>query len=485
MTRIHATRLRTSEAQARSNIRWGILSFVIEASLVFIYTIILARLLGAGAFGTFAACAGAALICFVMLDLGTSLLVIRRVAQGELSLQGFRALRRVRIVGAVLIVAAVSVLWRYWPSAQGWGFILLLLVAAEGLGSGTSLGVAFLRGTNRLKQVAVVIGVERIATVAVLLILVPRVPLPDRTGVAAVAFLIARCFGLMVCVWLSKAAVRALPAYGEETARTLYRASAAMGSFVLVERGAVSILPTVMALTSSTVNAGVFQACFKIALAPVALTSALSGSLYPVFSGMKQGSISSGGDLFRKAARLTILVSASAAAFVLSAPSDILRTLYGAEYARAGVVALIGLTPYILMAGAWQLGLYALCAAGREGTALKTTILSALSSLCIAGGLAWAGPYSGSLGMTIGAIVGYAIYWPSLELLFGPMNSFRLWSPGIVAGALVFAINRTLLKGLDLQGLFALFACGGVAGAAVLSTSGILGQLWRRVANEA
>lgn len=397
------------------NATWAALSNAVDVSLVLAYTVLLARVLGPAGYGLFAMAWGLALVTILIVDLGTSLWMVRACATGRLTSGEVVSLACGKtLVSGVAVVCAASL--GVLPVFHGTlGMLLVLLLISEGVGGLTIIATSILRGKNRFEAVLAVSAVDKGTAVAGFVLMTTMYGTTEMTPeFAGQIFVVARLVAMVFAVILAWPAMTGLPRTAPSWARFAgtYRAAGTLGSFLLVERGTYGLIPTVVGVVAGAATAGAFQATLKIVMAPLSLISAVAASLYPVFAdGMVRDRATVQG-MFHDSLRVALTASAVVCAVLAGAPAAVLRLVYGEQYAIAASHALLFLAPLVGIGALWQLCLYFYCAQGRESTALRTSLVSAAIMMPL---ILLLGKPLGATGCSIALVggvgTGVALYW--------------------------------------------------------------------------
>ena len=439
------------------NSSWSTLAYVVDSLLVFVYTLLLARALGPAGFGLFSAAWGAALALFLLVDMGTSLLVIRETAAGTLLRSEYGIMAKTRGIAAILLALTLGVSARAIHPDSQLPLVMGLLAIGEGLGSLTSLSISLLRGRSRFGAVLAITTAEKVIIIASLLLLAAWAGKGMTPLLASVGLVAGRVVGLIAATLISWSETARLTGTAEALGWVEpYRKARSLGSFLIVERGTAYVIPLLVVWTSGAQAAGIFLAALKIILVPISLLSALALGLYPIFSELAAEKRSQVALLFCLALKVGLVVAAAAVILIECAPDLLVRVIFGASYAPRSGPTLSLLAPMVALGAIWQLSLYLLCASGREKQALAATLVSSVASLILISILGFRYGASGcAAGLVAGSVIGLISYWPRLRELGFDGNATRLLAPpaiGIMAGLI---LCRLLVERLGFAGLLA------------------------------
>ena len=439
--------------RAAKNVVLGGMAYGLDTLLVLTYTLLLARSLGTRDFGTFTFSISLALLAYLPVDFGTSLAVVRGAATQSLDTRLFLSLTRFRLTCIpVLVLLASLVMWAGRVTG-GLPSVLSMLFVSEGLACTTNGYLALLRGQGRLERILVVSGVEKIALILLLLSASRGFYVPGGLLGVGISFVAARIIALTAALCASWTGIKALtPVPGAAPRLSEFlKSSRHLGAFLLVERGAFYLIPILLTIVSGPMETGIFQACFKVALVPVALVSALSNGLYPVLADIAREQPAKMATPFGIALTLNQWVASVAVTLMLVTPRELLEILFGADY-TAGVTTLRALTPYVLLAAVWQLSLYSLTALRQDRFVFRASICCLIvTALGLAGLGARMGSLGGAIAVGIGQAVAVAVCWPAL--LEAKLTRNRGWTAigGTLALGLLVAAAFVIRRNVNLE----------------------------------
>ena len=368
----------------------------IAASGIALCTLLLvARGLGEGRFGTFAAVLGLAQAASLVIGMGTETFLLRELSRADVGeperaelLQSVLALvaRATPVAAAVGLLAALAVTRRV-ELAAGWA---VLLVYVGGLGL-CSAAEARLRAARRVAAVATSLVTEKTVALGSVLLVVAVA----GAGVLGVALallpgmlvrLVVDCVALHRRGWLPAGLALRVPA------RSIVRRSAPIALNGLTTVG-IPRLDTTLVAAATAGGAGYFALGGSLVGAALVVPSTLSQAMYP--------HLARGGLRGRRAVALYAVSGLAGAALLVAATPSILALAFPAAEGEAtgAVRRMLAAIPIAFVAN----GLLPLVYARRleHGTPVPLAAATLLGSVAVVAGAALGGVEGAALGFLL------------------------------------------------------------------------------------
>ncbi len=402
---------------------------IVTQLLTALFTIVLARRLGAAGFGAYAFVVAVVFLANVVTTFGTDMVLIRDVAGGS----GRPRWEAALAVQLGLSIVAIALAWLFAPLAAGLSsgaadalriYSLSLIPAAV-----FSVCAALLRGLGRMGTYAS-LGVATASAQLAILWLLP----PGSALVAVMAALLAVQIAAAVLAWAlcarTFAPLRRSPRTSADDVLEMVRATGTLGTLGLLGMAYQRVPILVLAAVAGPTATGWFASASKIVEASKVGHVALFGAAYPamVEAHARGGSETDGLAWSRRAAfGGGALISA---VLVVAAP-NVVRVLFGSSFAPAAPALAIlaaSLLPSVL-------SIYQsldLVARHREAATLRAQLASLLALLGLVAVLV---PTFGWIG-GCWAVFGAEIVQASLLFAFGREPSDRaVQRSRVVAGS--------------------------------------------------
>jgi len=220
-------------------------------------------------------------------------------------------------------------------------------------------------------------------------------------GVAG-AHLLANLFYLAVC-WTyvrRRYAVRGI-AFDRQHARYLLGEAMPLGAGVVIRRLNIHLCTILLTTLAGSTAVGLYNSAYRFLQMVEVGAVTLSSVLFPVFAKLYTSDRAGFDRLYAASLRVLVLISAPFAFLMLAIGDVLIETLYGSEYASAGIVLrVIGVSLVCLVPGAVLHGVFA--SAGRQASFMRLSALGIAVNVVL--GLALI-PVLASLGAAIATLV--------------------------------------------------------------------------------
>ncbi len=351
----------------------------VDSLLVFLYTMLIARSLGAHDFGLFATGVAIGALLFLVMDFGSSILVVRDVASNRPVASALKS----AMVMKLLVTLGLGVMSGLMGIGRiSWSPLLALfglLCAAEGMRSLLTHLQAVLLGQNRTPAVAVIGLLEKATVLAVITAWILWGGTLTLTAVG-LALLVGRSAPALIGVLLTREVWSGGSIHPSHAIRYSI-SSRQVGLFVFSERLLIYCLPILISVGAGMAATGQFQAAFKVLLAPVSFFTAFASALYPVVAGMGAAPRAQ----TRRTVSLGLLIVCAAACWfgllLLFQGGSIVLLVFGESFRPAGAL-LQALAPVAVLFGIWQFCLHVLTGLNHERVVLRASFACTLT-VCV------------------------------------------------------------------------------------------------------
>jgi O-antigen/teichoic acid export membrane protein len=381
-----------------------------EIATVFLFTIVLARYLGAGDFGRLGFALSYALLFSVLQDPGISMAMTKLVAitQGErqsgLVATGFTL--RLLLSALLLLISLVPFGFSAYMR-QNAGLIILIVLSENFRSLVLYFGCVF-RGHQRNKYEALSLAVERVASLAAgstLLIL--------GYGINAIAWVYfsTRLASLLIAVFIYLRRFGWLkPNLNPELVRNIRKEATPLAVLLVCERTNMYLPPILVTVFAGEHATGIFQAAFKAVMPAVLMSTAVAASLYAPMASRFTTDPAESARLFRAGVRVLLHLLLPAAVVTLLLSRQLTVLLYGVDYAAAAPV-LQALTPYYVSIVFIAISHLFMPAIDRQKAVAVVSVVSVVVNVVLGLVLVprW-GPTGGGIGLAAAQVVMATVY---------------------------------------------------------------------------
>lgn len=356
--------------------------FVVEVGLTFVFTLVLARFLGASEFGRISFALSYALVTSVVADAGLTFslakLIPRAGAEARDVIGGAFTLR---LMFTCLVLLASGVLFWFFPYMRANVGLLLVILLSEHIRSFALMVCSVFRGFQQMIYEPLILGSER-----VLLLVGAYLLLSSGYGVKSIAllYLCARGFSLAVALTLLFRKVGTLRLGIErERVSSILSESLPLAIFMTADRVNQAVGPLLLTLLVSETATGIFQAAFKLAMLPMTFTATIGGSLFPAmaanFQEEKSAVVS---NILHYGVKITLHLFLPFAVLTVFLADPLVHLIYGAGF-EASAQVLPWLTPYYLFNVFFYFTAYALPAVDRQRTLARLSLGSIVLTVAL------------------------------------------------------------------------------------------------------
>lgn len=346
--------------------------YAVDAGMLFLLNLILARYLGLAGFGKFSFALSYGLI-LSSLDPGFQLILTKFVARNpDISnpwISGGISIR-VYMTGSLILLGSLPLFFQGYLRSNG--LLIFMVASSELLRSITLSYCALWRGFQIMVWEPVIIGSERLTLLVSCWLLL-------RSGHGAVgvgtAFLTVRVAALTLAAWLfyTRVGPVQLTTHPKIT-RELIRESMPVATLSVADRIKLYLPSIVLAYTAGEAAVGLFQAASKIVIFPMLINGVVGGAIFPAMS----AAVASDGQaekLFRYGIRMLWHVLLPCSVLTLFFAQPLIRLIFGAAYEPAASALRI-LTPFYLFNVIVTMSYYLMTAVNRQILVMKLALLA-------------------------------------------------------------------------------------------------------------
>jgi O-antigen/teichoic acid export membrane protein len=339
------TARRPNTVMANTAVLAGYAAF--EMVVVFLFTVLLARYLGAQEFGRLGFALSYALLFSVLSDPGISIAMTKLVATSQGDRQsmvvGTGLALRLMLSGAIFGVSLVPFAFSAYMRESA-GLIVAVMISEHLRNLALYLCCVF-RGHQRNEYEALTLSVERIGC-----LLAGWILLRAGFGTYAIGllYLFARLASLGVAISIyARRFVSPTLNLNRDMLQRIRTETYPLAVLVICERVNIYLPPILVTVIAGQYATGIFQAAFKAVMPALMLSTAVAGSLYaPMASRFTQDPAASA-RLYHAGVRGLLHLLLPVAVITILLPQQVILVLYGAEYLPA-TTALRWLTPYFV-----------------------------------------------------------------------------------------------------------------------------------------
>src|SRR5437899_1623299 len=310
--------------------------YVVDAGLLFVLTLTLARHLGVADFGKIAFALSYGLVLYCLSDPGISLTLIKLVARNPDPRSPWLAdalSLRLLFVLAACALGLAPFAFNHYLRANAW--VLAPVICSEQVRGLTVTLCSVFRGFQKMIYEVIVIGCERLAVLGGVLWMFGH---GHGVGAAAWAFFAGRLAVLGLAAVVLRWKIGAVQvSLRPRLARELLRESFPLAVLQLAERINLYFAPIALTAIAGEYAAGLFQSAFKIVTFPVMLAGAVGGSLFPAMSAA-HGDAARVQRLYRLGVRVLWHALLPGAVLTLAFAAPAVRIIFGAQFVPAAPV---------------------------------------------------------------------------------------------------------------------------------------------------
>jgi O-antigen/teichoic acid export membrane protein len=353
--------------------------YVLDAGMLFLINLILARYLGVASYGRLAFALSYGLILSA-LDPGLQLALTKFVARNPVLSnpwisEGISI--RVFMTASLILLGSLPLIFDGYLRSNS--TLILLVASSELLRSITLTYCAVWRGFQVMIWEPVIIGSERLA-----ILLGSWFLLRAGYGLMGVGtvFLVARTSGLILAAWLFY--VRVGPVHltrNPKIVREFLSESFPLATLSVADRVKLYFPAIVLAYTSGEAAVGLFQAASKIVVFPMMVCGTVGAAIFPAMSAAAHG----GGQvekLYRYGVRMLWHVLLPCSVLTLFFAGPLIRLVFGAAYLPAASTLRI-LTPFYLCNVIVTMSYYLMTAVNRQMFVMKLALLGTFTNIVL------------------------------------------------------------------------------------------------------
>ncbi len=383
--------------------------YIIDAGLLFVLTLLLARYLGVADFGKIAFALSYGLVLYVFSDPGISLSVTKFVARDPDPRSPWLAdglsLRSLLVIVSCTL-GLLPFLFNHYLRVNA--LVLVPIICSEQLRGLTITLCSIFRGLQQMIFEVLTVACERVAVLAVALWV-----LRSGHGVEAVAW--AFLGGRLLALVLALAILRLRIGKVEVSARprlagALLREAFPLAILLFAERINLYFAPLALTAISGEYAAGLFQSAFKIVTFPILLAGVVGGSLFPAMSAA-HGDAARVQKLYSFGVRALWHALLPGAVLTLVFAPQVMRIIFGPQFVPAAPVLQL-LTPYYAVYAMITVSYYLMPAVNEQRITMQLSVVSL--GLNLIGGplfmLAW-GARGAAIGLIVTNLVVALSYW--------------------------------------------------------------------------
>jgi O-antigen/teichoic acid export membrane protein len=353
--------------------------YAIDAGMLFLLNLILARYLGLAGFGKFSFALSYGLILSA-LDPGFQLILTKFVARNpQISnpwiSEGISI--RVFMTASLILLGSIPLLLQEYLRSNA--SLIFMVASSELLRSVTLSYCAVWRGFQVMVWEPVIIGTERLALLVSCWLLL-------RSGHGAlgvgIAFLAVRTAALTLAVWLFYARIGPVHLTRRpKIVRELVRESMPLATLSVADRIKLYLPAIVLAYTAGEAAVGLFQAAIKIVMFPMLINGVAGGGIFPAMSAAMSGD-GQAEKLYRYGVRMLWHVLLPCSVLTLFFARPLIRLIFGAAYEPAASALRI-LTPFYLFNVIVTMSYYLMTAMNRQMLVMKLALLATAANIVL------------------------------------------------------------------------------------------------------
>jgi O-antigen/teichoic acid export membrane protein len=349
----------------------------IDAGVLFLLNLILARYLGLAGFGKFSFALSYGLILSA-LDPGFQLILTKFVARNPhisnpwIS-EGLSI--RVFLTAGLILLGSIPLFFQGYLRSNA---PLIFMVASSELVRSITLSYCALwRGFQVMVWEPVMIGSERLVLLVSCWLLLRSGH--GATGVGA-AFLVVRTAALGLAVWIFYSRVGPVHlTFRPKIVLELIRESLPLAALSLADRVKMYLPAIVLAYTSGEASVGLFQAAMKIVIFPVLINGTVGAGIFPAMSAAS-GAGEQAEKLYRYGVRMLWHILLPCSLLTLYFARPLVRLIFGAAYEHAAPTLQI-LTPFFLVNVIVTMSYYLMTAVNRQMLVMKLALLATATNI--------------------------------------------------------------------------------------------------------
>jgi O-antigen/teichoic acid export membrane protein len=353
--------------------------YAIDAGMLFLLNLILARYLGLEGFGKFSFALSYGLILSA-LDPGFQLILTKFVARNpDISnpwiSEGISI--RVFMTASLILLGSIPLFFQGYLRSNA--LLIFMVASSELLRSVTLSYCAVWRGFQVMVWEPVIIGSERLVLLVSCWVL-----LRSGHGAAGVgtAFLAVRAAALTMAVWLFYTRIGPVHLTRRpKIVHQLVRESLPLAALSVADRIKLYLPAIVLAYTAGEAAVGLFQAAIKIVIFPVLINGVVGAGIFPAMSAAVGGD-GQAEKLYRYGVRMLWHVLLPCSVLTLFFARPLVRLIFGPAYEPAASTLRI-LTPFFLFNVIVTMGYYLMTALNRQMLVMKLALLATLVNIVL------------------------------------------------------------------------------------------------------
>lgn len=413
------------------------------------YTLVAARELARSQFGAFAFALAFATLLSAGPSWGFDALLIQRgsaVGRRRVSeLLAETAILRVLIaVPLFLIGGGAALLTRPSDDARIALCLVLAAIAGDLYGDGVRSAAAALHD-QRGMSVALILQRFTTAALALGALTVGRGRIGTGAVVPAAAYFIGSLVGAVgVAIVGRRLGIR--PKYRRVTkagVRDTLRRSTSLGMTTIVGYIIFRFDAVFLAATRGDSDLAVYMVAYRVFETSLVFSWTIGRAILPRMSADATSAVIARG--LRSGLGVLSLLYLPMAAFLVVDGASLISIVFGEQYSQSSIGPLRALALGPIAFGVWQIGGFALVAAGRSRTAFRVSAIAMVAN--IVGNLVFTGRYGGisaALATTGAYVLGAGLTIRSLTLLIGRIHVWRVLLPGLLAAVAVATVCSAL-----------------------------------------
>jgi O-antigen/teichoic acid export membrane protein len=373
----------TSSRKALGNSAILATYYAVDAGMLFLLNLLLARYLGLAGFGKFSFALSYGLILSA-LDPGFQLILTKFVARNpDISnpwISGGISIR-VLMTGSLILLGSLPLFVQGYLRSNA--LLIFMVASSELLRSITLSYCAVLRGFQIMVWEPVIIGTERLTLLVSCWLLL-------RSGHGAMgagaAFIAVRAAALTLAAWLFYTRIGAIHlTLHPKITNELIRESLPLATLSMADRIKLYLPSIVLAYTAGEAAVGLFQAASKIVIFPMLVNGVVGGGIFPAMSAAVNGD-GQAARLYRYGVRMLWHVLLPCSVLTLFFAQPLIRLIFGAAYEPAASALRI-LTPFYLLNVIVTMSYYLMTAVNKQILVMKLALLATAVNIVLGIGM--------------------------------------------------------------------------------------------------